>query len=217
MTTPLYRRLLQPETLAALDALHAENARHGETTPDDDLDVLAGLIVAARAYQILQLGTFLGGSALVLADLARQNNPEQAKVLTVDPDPAMNAACHKYAQLAGLESVIETVDGFSTDPRLLAQFRGTEWQAIYLDTTHQYGQTVDEIQCLAPLCGPATLFLFHDASVHAANALDLGGRGGVRQAMREYCLMNPRWQTFTFEAPAFGKFGIGLMQKRVAA
>jgi predicted O-methyltransferase YrrM len=211
----LYQKLIRPETLAVLEKLHTEQPRHGETTPDDDMDVLASIIANSKAKRILQFGTFLGGSALVLADLARANG-DGAKVLTIDPDPAMNATCNGYAKAAGLDGIIQTVDGFSTDPHLHSQLdHGEAWDAIYLDTIHSYQQTLDEITCIAPLCGPATLFLFHDASQFAADTLDQGHQGGVARAMREYCLMHPRWQWFVFEKPAFGQYGIGLMQKKV--
>ncbi len=209
----LYRSLLKPETLTTLDLLHAENARHGETVPDDDMDVLAGLIVAAKSKRILQFGTFLGGSALVLADLARQSG-DGARIVTVDPDPAMNECCRRYAEQAGLSDVIETIDGNSLDPKLIARLGEQEWHAVFLDTTHQYGQTQAEIKAIVPLCGPGTLFLFHDASAFAADTLDLGHQGGVRRAMREFCLQHPRWQWFVFEQPVWGQYGIGVMQKR---
>ncbi len=209
----LYRSLLKPETLTTLDLLHTENARHGETVPDDDMDVLAGLIVASKSKRILQFGTFLGGSALVLADLARLSGNE-ARVVTVDPDPAMNECCRRYAEQARLSDVIETIDGNSLDPKLIARLGEQEWHAIFLDTTHQYGQTQAEIKAITPLCGPNTLFLFHDASAFAAETLDLGHQGGVRRAIREFCLQHPRWQWFVFEQPAWGQYGIGVMQKR---
>lgn len=210
----LYHRLITDPTRAALDALHAENSNANQTTPDDDMDILAGLIVASKARRILQFGTFLGGSALVLADLARTNG-DGARVVTVDPNPAMNESCRKYAVQAGLLH-IECIDGSSTDPKLLARLHGDEWDAIYLDTTHQYQQTIAEINLIAPLCAPGTLFLFHDASHYAAETLDLNHQGGVRRAMREYCLYYPKWQSFIFEKPAFGQFGIGLMSKKAA-
>jgi predicted O-methyltransferase YrrM len=216
--TPLYQRLLTAPTAAALAQLHADQNSTG-TAPDDDLDVLAGLVVASKARRILQFGTFLGGSALVLADLARDNG-DGALVVTVDPNPAMNESCRKYAALAGLGDIIQTRDGFSTDPALLLGLRNFQsvraWDMIFLDTTHQYGQTVAEIKAIAPLCGPHTLFAFHDASLHAAEALDVGHQGGVRRAMREYCLTHPAWQMYVYEQPAFGQFGIGVMSKRSA-
>lgn len=211
----LYKRLLTPPAMAALDALHREKQTTG-TTPDDDLDVLAGLMVASKARRVLQFGTFLGGSAVVLADLASQNG-EGALLVTVDPDPAMNGSARDYVGRAGLGGMLETVDTHSLDPVLLRRLAEAEWDVIYLDTTHQYQQTREEIAAIAPLCGPATLFLFHDASAFAADTLDAGKQGGVRRAMREYCLQHPRWQWFVFERPAFGQYGIGMMQKRVAA
>lgn len=212
--TTLYHRLIRPSTAQALEALHAAGNTTG-TTPDDDLDVLAALLLAARAKRILQFGTFLGGSGLVLADIAAQNGGENGRVTTVDPNPEYNANQMKYAELAGLAGHIRTVDGLSTDPALLARLAREHWDAIYLDTTHQFQSTYEEIRAIAPLCGPATLFLFHDASQHAADTLDMGHQGGVKRAITEYCLLNPRWQYFIFEKPAYGQFGIGLMQKRV--
>lgn len=211
--TTLYHRLIRPGTAQALDALHAAGNTTG-TTPDDDLDVLAGILLAARARRILQFGTFLGGSGLVLADIAAQNGGADGRLVTVDPNPAYNESQRKLAALAGLGGNVQTIDGLSTEPALLARLAREQWDAIYLDTTHQFQQTYDEIRAIAPLCGPQTLFMFHDASTHAADTLDVNKQGGVRRAIIEYCLLNARWQYFIFEKPAFGQFGIGLMQKR---
>ena len=211
--TPLYHRLIAPATLAALQSMHAAGDTTG-TTPDDDLDVLAGLLTAARAKRILQFGTFLGGSGLVLADIAAQHGGADGQVVTVDANPDYNKRQMVLAQAAGLTAHISTRDGYSTDPDILRALGRFQWDAIYLDTTHQFAQTYDEIRAIAPLCGPQTLFLFHDASKHAADTLDTGRQGGVRRAIAEYCLLNPRWQSFVFERPAFGQFGIGLMQRK---
>lgn len=211
--TTLYHRLIRPGTAQALDALHAAGNTTG-TTPDDDIDVLAGVLLAARAKRILQFGTFLGGSGLVLADIATQNGGPDGKLVTVDPNPEYNKNQMKFAQIAGLAGAVTTIDGTSTDPAILARLARTQWDAIYLDTTHQFDHTYAEIRAIAPLCGPQTLFLFHDASTHAADNLDVNKQGGVRRAIIEYCLLNARWQYFIFEKPAFGQFGIGLMQKK---
>lgn len=208
----LYKRLLTPPALAALDALHKEQPTIG-TTPDEDLDVIAALVVSSRAKHILQFGTLLGYSAIVLADLAAQNGVG-AELVTVDNDPQVNMACRHYAEVAGLGGMVKTIDGSSTDPQLIDHLSKSEWDVIYLDTTHQYSQTVTEIDMITALCGPTTLFIFHDASQFAADTLDTQHQGGVRRAMREWCLTNPRWQCFIFERPAFGEYGIGVMQKK---
>lgn len=211
--TTLYKRLLRPGTLAALDHLHASTNTTG-TTPDDDMDVMAAVLLAGRCARILQFGTFLGGSGLVLADIATQNGGPDGLLVTVDPNPAYNAKQRELAEMAELLPAVRTIDGLSTDPVLLAQLAREQWDAIYLDTTHQYGQTYEEIRAIAPLCGPRTLFLFHDASQHAANTLDTGRQGGVARAIREFAILNPRWQAFIFETQPFGQFGIGLLQRK---
>jgi len=208
----LYRRLITPTTLAVLDDFYKSRDTTG-TTPEDDLDTLTAILFAANAKRILQMGTFLGGSALVLADIARQNGGADALVVTVDPNAAMNDSCRELAMKAGLELTVKTIDGFSTDGDLLRRFSDTEWDVIYLDTTHQYGQTLAEIRALARLCSDRTLLLFHDASKFAAETLDTGKQGGVRRAMQEYCLLNAGWQYFVFESAPFGKYGIGAMQR----
>lgn len=213
-TLPMVRRLLSPATLNALKALYKHELAN-QTTPDDDLNVLAGLMLSSKATRVLQFGTFLGGSAIVLADLASQNGTG-AKLLTVDPNPEMNLSCKRFAEMAGLVGMIETIDGYSTDPTVLQRCAQENWDFIYLDTTHQFQQTAAEIKEIAKLCGPATLFAFHDASTYAADNLDQGHQGGVKRAIREYCVLHPRWQSFTFEQPAFGQFGIAVMQRKVA-
>lgn len=207
----LYERLLRPGALAALDLMRRERDTTGRT-PDEDLDVLAGLLVASRSRRILQFGSHLGASAIVLLDLAAQI-AEDAVLVTVDVDDAMNDATRRYGAIAGLGDRLETITGSSLDHALLARLARREWDMIYLDTTHQYEQTRDEIAAIAPLCSTRTLFAFHDASRFAAETLDLRRLGGVRRAMREHALLHPRWQMFVFERPIFGQYGIGLMVK----
>lgn len=207
----MYQRLLRPGALAALDLLRREQDHTG-TTPDDDLDVIVSLMMASRARRILQFGTFLGGSAIVLADIAAQI-AEDALLTTVDTDERMNASARRYCDLAGLGDRLETITGSSLDHQLLARLAQREWDLIYLDTTHQYEQTRDEIAAIAPLCSSRTLFVFHDASLFAADTLDVRRLGGVRRALREHVLLHPRWQLFIFERPAFGQYGVGLMQR----
>ena len=208
----MYKRLLSDKTLAALDAMHRELGQALEgTTPDDDLDLVTGLLFARRARTILQLGTFLGYTALVLADIARQQS-EQALVVTVDPNSKYNSNCRRYADLAGLGDYIQTFDGYST--MLSPSIASRNFDAIYLDTTHQYDQTVQELICLAPLLRPETVLLFHDASSHA-QGLDVQGAGGVKRAIREWLQRHTEYQGAIFEqSGGFGKFGIGYIQKR---
>lgn len=212
----MYKKLLRPAALAALEQL-AKEVPQNWGTPDDDLDMLAAIASISKAQKILQFGTAYGLSAVVLADIAAQNGGD-AKLITVDPDQNMNAAAKRYCELAGVGGLVTVIDAFSTDPVLLRELkRQGEWDLIYLDTTHQYEHTRDEILLISPLCSERTVWLFHDASLFAAEQLDQRKQGGVARAIREFAALNPRWQTFTFQKPAFGQYGIGMLQKKPLA
>lgn len=212
-----YKHMLSLKAVEALETLHAEQgAAAVGTTPDDDMDVLAALMLASGAVHVLQFGTFLGGSAVVLADLAKRNaTPERpAKFVTVDPDDGYLQTAFKYLEISGGADISQPAMAFSTDPALIAELKKHKWDFIFLDTTHQYFDTVDEIRAIVPLCGPGTVFAFHDASSFAAKELDQRQQGGVQRAIREFCVLNPQWQSFIFQSPPFGKYGIGAIQKR---
>lgn len=208
----MHRRLLRPPALAAIDQLKRDVPQHWGV-PDDDLDVLAAIAFVSRSQRILQFGTAYGLSAVVLADIAAQNG-DVGKLITVDPDVGMSAAARRYCDAALIGGIVETVEGLSTDAALLRRFAAMEWDLIFVDTTHQYDQTRDELTVLTPLCSERTLLVLHDASQHAANTLDTRKQGGVARAIREFVWLNPRWQVFAFQEPSFGKFGVALMQKR---
>ncbi len=208
----MYRNFLRPPAQAALDTLLREIPQNHWGTPDDDLDVLAALQVTSRSRRVLQLGTAYGLSAVMLADIAAQMG-EGATLVTVDPSREMNAAAQRYVAMAGVGGMVRIVEAFSTDAALLKELSKQEWDMIFLDTTHQYEQTRDEIEAIAPLCSPRTVWCFHDASRFAAATLDQHHQGGVARAIREWCWVHPRWKTFTFQEPAFGKYGIAVMQK----
>lgn len=212
-----YKSVLSLKAIEALEALHADHGAATGTTPDDDMDTLTALMLSSGSTRVLQFGTFLGGSAVVLADLARRNaTPDRApaKFVTVDPSDTYLKTAFKYLEIAGAAEISQPALAFSTDPALISELRKHEWDFVFLDTTHQYFDTVDEIRAIVPLCGPSTLFAFHDASGHAARELDQRQQGGVQRAIREFCVLNPQWQSFIFQSPPFGKYGIGVMQRR---
>lgn len=208
----MYKKLLRPAALAALEQLAKDVPQHWGT-PDDDLDMISALAHISQAQSVLQFGTAYGLSAVVLADIAAQNGAD-AKLVTIDPSAEMNAAAKRYCDMAGVGGIVTVIDGFSTDPLLLRELGKQQWDLIFLDTTHQYENTRDEILAIAPLCSERTVWLFHDASLFAAEQLDQRKQGGVARAIREWAALNPRWQTFTFQKPAFGQYGIGMLQKK---
>lgn len=215
-----YKRVLSPEALAALDEFDVvHNANKTGTTPDDDMDMLAALMLSSKSTRVLQFGTFLGGSSIVLADLAKQNaaaNPDgpAPKFVTVDPSETYNETAMKWLEKSGARSFSKPALAFSTDPGLIRALKPHTWDFIFLDTTHQYFDTVEEIKAISTLCSDHTVWTFHDASIFAADTLDERHQGGVNRAIREFVAVNPQWQHFIFESKPFGLYGIGLMMRK---
>lgn len=209
-----YLRFLRPRALSTLTRMRADlGDQMTGTTPDEDLTVIAGVLVASQARRVLQLGTFFGYSTVVIADVIAAPNHDW-RVVSVDPDPRYNQMAKKYTDMAGLDCV-EYWEGTS-ESQDTAQRAGLEtWDAIYIDTTHQYPQTRREIEIYTALAGPQAVILFHDASTHA-QTLDLQQQGGVKRAFWEFLSTHPDWQGMIFERPAFrGLFGVGVMTRKV--
>lgn len=209
-----YLRFLRPRALSTLTRMRADlGDQMTGTTPDEDLTVLSGMLAASRARRVLQLGTFLGYSSVVLGDVLAAPNHDW-RFVSVDPNPQYNAISKKYTDMAGLDCV-EYWDGASESEQIVARAALEQWDAIYIDTTHQYEQTCKEIALYTALAQPQTIIMFHDASTHA-QTLDLGGQGGVKRAFTEFLAARPDWQGMIFERPAFrGLFGVGVMTRKV--
>jgi predicted O-methyltransferase YrrM len=209
-----YQDALRPQTRAALARMAQEQDVRG-STPEGELNILVGLLAAQGATNVLQLGTYLGWSALVLADLVFP----RGLVVSVDPDDGYLQQAKHYARLAGLDNNISFLKGFSHDGHVVARAKLGPWDAIYIDTTHHYQQTVRELEIY---CGrvadPGTLVLLHDASEHA-RSLDVEGKGGVKQAIHEWLAAHPEWQGMICEPPVFpeAQFGLGVLSRRLKA
>jgi predicted O-methyltransferase YrrM len=205
-----YQDGLRPQTRAALARMAQEQDVRG-STPEGELNLIAAWLGVQRATNVLQLGTYLGWSALVLADLVYT----RGFVLTVDPDPGYLHQAQRYAHLAELNNV-HFLLGCSQDDHVVANVRGETWDAIYIDTTHHHAQTVRELEIYCgQVAGPGTLVLLHDASTHA-QSLDVEGKGGVKAAISAWLAAHPEWQGMICEPPVFpeAQFGLGVLARK---
>ena len=205
-----YQDGLRPQTRAALARMAQEQDVRG-STPEGELNLIAGLLAAQGARQVLQLGTFVGWSTLVLADLVGP----QGRVVTVDPDWGFLMTTWHYAQMAALNN-LTCQRGHSHDLAVIDLALAERWDAIYIDTTHHYAQTVRELEIYCGrVAGPGTLVLLHDASTHA-QSLDVEGKGGVKAAITEWLAAHPEWQGMICEPPVFpeAQFGLGVLARK---
>lgn len=206
-----YLDLLRPLARATLEDMEREK-HHGWRAPDEDLALLGGLVAARRPAAMLELGTCTGFSAILFGDILARCG---GRLTTVEPDGNFVTIARHYAGRAGLDNV-DFVEGKDTDDELLHTLSGREWDVIFIDTTHQYAQTVEELRLYSELASGHTTLLLHDASAHAAQELDMDNQGGVKRAVDEFLSDRPQWQGYTFERPAWNSlYGVAVLSQAV--
>jgi predicted O-methyltransferase YrrM len=179
------------------------------------LYVLGSLVTAIRPRLVLQLGTYIGFSTLVLGDiLASFEQP--GSLVTVDPDLTAHEIARKYTADARLSNV-RFVDGFSLEPRVTGLLHDYgAFDLAYVDSSHEYSQTLAEIDLLfgeRPLLTTGGLAIFHDAARTGA-CFDPTGEGGVARALSEWTEAHSSFQLLVLQQPLFRSVcGLGFLSR----
>lgn len=156
------------------------------------ISLLHGLVMGNRIGRIVQLGTCSGYSSLLLGFMLRRMNAPGG-LFTLDINPELCALTRRWLEHASLTSFVTVAEGNSLDPNSLAAARnhfGGEPEMILLDSSHEYGASVQELDLWYPALQPGGIFLLHDVSVFAAG-FDVTGEGGVHRAFNEWRRKNP--------------------------
>lgn len=134
-----YLERLQPPRDPLLQEMEAYAARHDVPISDPEVGRLLELFArASRARRILELGTAIGYGALLLA----RGAPE-ARVVTVDRDPAMHERARDFLARGGVLDRVDLVAGEALDvvDRLDGPF-----ELAYVDAEKvQYRRYLDRI------------------------------------------------------------------------
>jgi predicted O-methyltransferase YrrM len=151
------------------------------------MGLLQGLVMGNGLRRIVQLGHFYGYSALLLGFWLRQMGGER-KLFSIDIDPAATEFCEQWVARAGLGEQVGFHVGDSADPvaldAALAAMGGPP-ELVIIDSSHQYGHTLRELDLWVDQLPPAAIMLLHDVSVYA-QTFDSTGEGGVRRALGEW-------------------------------
>jgi caffeoyl-CoA O-methyltransferase len=134
-----YLDRLLPVRDALLAEMEDQAAREGIPISDPEVGRLLGILARARdARRILEVGTAIGYGALWLA----RGAPE-ARIITLDRDPAMLETARRYLARAGVAERVELVAGEALD--LLAGLAGP-FDFAYLDAAkREYRRYLDLI------------------------------------------------------------------------
>ncbi len=214
-----FLRYVSDRAQAVLDTI-IDHPRFAGVSDPSALLMLATLLQATRPPRVLQLGTHIGFSAIVIADILAHNAPP-GTLITVDPEESAHELARSWVAEAGLAERMTLLDGASTEPRVTAALdRAGPFDLIYLDSSHAYQATLEELdRILAPdgWLAESGLLVLHDAGLGAAQ-WDPTAQGGVRRALEEWMARHAaRCQMLVLEPPLWPNIcGLGLVARRPA-
>lgn len=160
-------------------------------------EFLGELVWRLRARTVVELGCYVGWTSAHLA-VGLAANGSDARLWCLDYDARFLGAARGNLARLGLADRVEWVHGLSLDRAILDRLP-REIDLLFIDTSHEYQATLDEIAAYAPRLTPGGCIALHDSI----------SQDGVRRALAE------RWSEFatlTF-ATEFAN-GLTLLRRR---
>lgn len=155
--------------------------------------------VSMKPRRVLEIGTHIGFSSLVIGSALRLN--QFGRLLTIEPSEHYRRIARKYLQKASLDDLVEILPGFSYEAACQKRLREeAPFEIIYLDAAHDYESALYDIQLCSELVSENGIIVLHDTGVHSPE-MDPSGRGGVRAALNRFASSNPGFKTTYFEHP----------------
>lgn len=152
------------------------------------MSMLQGLISGGGLSRVVQLGGYYGYSALLMGFWLRHMG-QGGRLISIDIDPAASNFSKEWIERAGLsDTVLLMLSDSAAEQALIdtvATFEGRMPQLILLDSSHQYGHTLRELDLWVPAMDPQTMMLLHDTSTYACS-WDQNGKGGVQKALDDW-------------------------------
>jgi predicted O-methyltransferase YrrM len=151
------------------------------------LSLLGGLISGNGLSAMVQLGHYVGFSTLMLGFALRRMGRKRA-LFSVDIDAGVTDYTRMWVNRAGLEEIVSLHVGNSSDPA--AVDLALEWfertpQLVFIDSSHEYQHTLEELDLWYGSLPPGGLLAMHDTSKFA-QTFDRTGMGGVLRAVSEW-------------------------------
>lgn len=163
----------------------------GETSVSA-IGILAGLILGNRIGRVAQCGHYAGFSLLVLAMLMQQARIP-GRLVSVDVDQTMTDYTRGWIERAGLSEIAAALVFDSGDPfaahEVTRQLGGCPG-LVFIDSSHQYRHTLEELNLWSRLVAPRGFICLHDVS-DLSRSFDANGLGGVPAALEEWLPKNP--------------------------
>lgn len=162
----------------------------GETS-QSVINALVGLIFGNKITRVVQCGHYAGYSLMLLGMLAK-SYANGLKIASVDIDQSVTAFTDKWVEKCGLAGMCQTWIRDSSDSfaaKEARDFLGAAPDLVFIDSSHQYRHTIDELDLWASEIAPGGLICMHDAAPFAQYQ-DHSNLGGVSRALEEWCAEN---------------------------
>ncbi|MCZ4073362.1 class I SAM-dependent methyltransferase [Agrobacterium sp. LMR679] len=190
----------------------------GETS-QSVINALVGLIFGNKISRVVQCGHYAGYSLILLGMLAK-SYASGLKIASIDIDQSVTTFTDKWVEKCGLTGTCRTWVRDSSDSfaaKEARDFLGDAPELVFIDSSHQYRHTIDELNLWASEVAPGGLICMHDAAPFAKYQ-DHSNLGGVNRALEEWCADNPSVEKIVLQSglsvsPVFkDPCGLAIMQ-----
>lgn len=151
------------------------------------MSMLLGLITGNNVSRIVQLGHYIGFSTILLGFILRRMGHNWA-LFSVDIDSKATEYTQSWLDMAGINDQVRLVVSDSADstlPSKAINYLGGSPQLIFIDSSHQYKHTIQELDLWYEHLTPGGFIILHDVSPFAAQ-YDSTKQGGVITAANEW-------------------------------
>lgn len=193
------------------------------------LSLLQGLIMGNGIDTIVQCGHYHGYSTLLLGMYLRSMGRQNA-LLSIDINADVTEYTRGWVREADLDKIVRLECCSSTSPAidgvLGSYFGGRGVDCVYIDSSHAYHHTRDELEFWFSRVRPGGFMVVHDASEFARSFCS-DHAGGVHQALSDWKLGDRGsmlWMNKTVTAqftagsvPAYADpCGLAIIQKHIS-
>lgn len=151
------------------------------------ISFIHGLIGGNNLSRVVQLGHYIGFSTLLMGFQLRSMGAAH-KLISFDIDPQATEYTASWIKKAGLEDQVRLVVSNSAAqeaPDVAQEYLGGAPELVFLDSSHAYSHTIEELDLWYGRLTPGGMILLHDASDFAAQ-YDGANNGGVGKAARDW-------------------------------
>ncbi len=164
-------------------------------------NLIFSLAVSLRPRRVLEVGTHIGTGAVIIGHALKQNG--YGKLITLEPAPHYQRIAAKHVAAARVADYVTIVPHFSYDEPCKQILKAeAPFELMFIDGAHDYASAAHDIALCADLLCPNGLMVLHDVGAISGD-LDQTGQGGVRQALADFCDVNPEYRPIFFEFPVW--------------